>query len=238
MKSQKGFPGFPEGRLRLTPIPNPFFSELLPTIDHLGEMKVTLYAFWALAQKEGRFRYIRREEMLVDDLLMEGLVSPGMTSGEALDEALERAVARGTLLKVTISFENDTETFFFLNTPKGRAALSGIEQGEWRPSGIPDAPLELNIERPNIYSLYEQNIGPLTPMIAERLHDSELSYPAHWIEEAIRIAVENNVRKWRYIEAILEDWRTRGKDERKDRGDSEKARRRYVEGEFADFWDS
>ncbi|MCK4962934.1 MAG: DnaD domain protein, partial [Anaerolineales bacterium] len=63
-------------------------------------------------------------------------------------------------------------------------------------------------------------------------------YSTQWIEDAIRIAVENNVRKWRYIEAILEGWLTRGRDEREDRGDSEKARRRYVEGEFADFWDS
>ena len=72
-------------------------------------------------------------------------------------------------------------------------------------------------------------------MIAETLRDAEETYPASWIEEAIRIAVENNVRNWRYVQAILEDWRTRGRDEREDRGDSEKARRRYIEGEFADF---
>ncbi len=238
MKSQKGFPGFAEGKLRLTPIPNPFFSELLPAIDHLGEMKVTLYAFWALAQKEGSFRYLSRQEMVSDEVLMEGLTSQGITATEALDDALERSVARGTLLKASINFDEGAETFFFINTPKGRAALTGIEQGEWLPSGIMDTPIQLSIERPNIYTLYEQNIGPLTPMIAEKLRDSEQSYSAHWIEDAMRIAVENNVRKWRYIEAILEDWQTRGRDERKDRGDSEKARRRYVEGEFADFWDS
>ena len=70
---------------------------------------------------------------------------------------------------------------------------------------------------------------------SDTLRDAEETYPASWIEEALRIAVENNVRKWRYVQAILEDWRTRGRDEREDRGDSEKARRRYVEGEFADF---
>jgi len=238
MKSQTGFPGFPEGKLKLTPIPNLFFSELLPAIDHLGETKVTLYAFWALARKEGRFRYLRHEEMAADQILLEGLASPSTPPLEALDEALERAVARGTLLKVSIEFEDGTETFYFLNTTKGRAALTGIERGQWRPSGLSEAPLELSVERPNIYILYEQNIGPLTPMIAERLRDAEHTYSTHWIEDAIRIAVENNVRKWRYIEAILEDWLTRGRDEREDRGDSEKARRRYVEGEFADFWDS
>ena len=48
----KGFAGFPDGKLRLTAVPNLFFSDLLPIIDHLAELKVTLSAFWALTQKE------------------------------------------------------------------------------------------------------------------------------------------------------------------------------------------
>jgi DNA replication protein len=238
MNSQKGFPGFPEGNKKTTPILNSFFSELLPIIDHLGELKITLYAFWALARKEGPFRYLIRDEMAKDQLLLEALTTPGATALEALDDSLERAVARGTLLRVNIGMDDDKTTIYFLNTQKGRAAIKGIELGKWRPSGLPEAPLELSVERPNIFTLYEQNIGPLTPLMAERLRDAEATYPEAWIEEAVSIAVENNVRKWRYIEAILEDWRTKGRDEREDRGDTEKARRRYVEGEFADFWDS
>jgi DNA replication protein len=234
MKSQTGFPGFTEGKLKLTPIPNLFFSELLPAIDHLGEMKVTLYAFWALAKRESRFQYLRRGEMVSDQILLESLSSPNLQPIDALDDALERAVARGTLLQASIDFEDATETFFFLNTPKGRAALKGIERGEWLPSGEEERPLELRIERPNIYTLYEQNIGPLTPMIAERLREAETDYPTHWIEDAIGIAVENNVRKWRYVEAILEDWRTKGRDEREDFRDTEKARRSYLKGELGD----
>jgi DnaD/phage-associated family protein len=234
MKSQTGFPGFPEGKLQLTPIPNLFFSELIPAIDHLGEMKVTLYAFWALAKKEDLFRYVSRGEMASDQILLDSLSSPGMQPLDALDDAIERAVARGTLLQASIDFESGTEAFFFLNSPKGRAALKGIERGEWLPSGEDERPLELRIERPNIYILYEQNIGPLTPMIAERLREAEGDYPSQWIEDAIGIAVENNVRKWRYVEAILEDWRTKGRDERKDFRDTEKARRSYLEGELGD----
>ena len=234
-KPATGFPGFPEGKLRVTPVPNLFFSDLLPAIDDLAELKVTLYAFWALASKEGTFRYLRRDEVAGDATLLAGLSSPGKTALESLDEALERAVTRGTMIKVSVEGEPSGESFFFLNTPKGRAAVAALERGAWRPSGKTEAPLELSIERPNIFSLYEQNIGQLTPMIAETLRDAEETYPASWIEEAIRIAVENNIRKWRYIQAILEDWHNRGRDEREDRGDTEKARRRYVEGEFADF---
>lgn len=233
--STKGFSGFPEGKLKSTPIPNQFFSELLPVIDHLAEFKVSVYAFWALAQKEGRFRYMSRDQIAADELFMRSLEGAGLSAEEALDDALERAVARGTLLLVTLEDARGTQEFYFLNSAKGRAAVKAVEDGDWAPSGDPEAPLDLSVERPNIFNLYEKNIGQLTPMIAETLRDAEKTYPDSWIEDAMRIAVENNVRKWRYVQAILEDWQTQGRHEREDRGDSEKARRRYVEGKYADF---
>jgi DnaD/phage-associated family protein len=237
VKPTGGFAGFPAGKVPLTPIPGSFFSDLLPAIDHLGELKLTLYAFWALARREGRFRYLRREELAEDDLLMQGLRTPGVSAEQALDEALERAVARGTLLRVGAAQEASEQTYFFLNTPKGRAGAAALENGSWRPSGDPRMPVELRLERPNVFTLYEQNIGPLTPMIAEMLHDAETEYPEYWIEEAIQIAVRNNARKWSYIEAILKGWRVEGKDDREDRGDTQKALRRYLEGDSAEFFD-
>jgi DNA replication protein len=237
MDEMKGFSGFPEGRLALTAVPNLFFSELLPQIDHLGEMKITLYAFWALSKKPPEQRYLTLTEMLADERLLQALDERTLSAEEALQEALERAVARGTLLKVIVE-DLEGQAYYLINSAKGRAAVEGIEAGEWRPSGDPSAPIALAHERPNIYTLYEQNIGPLTPMIAEELRDAEKEFPPAWIEDAIRIAVENNVRKWRYVVAILEDWKSRGRDEREDRGDTEKARRRYLQGKFADFWDS
>jgi hypothetical protein len=46
------------------------------------------------------------------------------------------------------------------------------------------------MERPNLYRLYEENIGPLTPLVADALRDAENTYAIEWIEEAIRIAVQ------------------------------------------------
>ena len=63
-------------------------------------------------------------------------------------------------------------------------------------------------------------------MIAETLRDAEQTYPADWLEDAIRIAVENNVRRWRYVDAILRSWKEEGRDEQ-DRQGTEKDRRRY-----------
>jgi DNA replication protein len=54
-----------------------------------------------------------------------------------------------------------------------------------------------------------------------------------WIAEAVRIAVERNVRSWRYIAAILERWKKEGRGEKKFSDENE--RRRYIEGEYADF---
>jgi len=67
----------------------------------------------------------------------------------------------------------------------------------------------------NIYSLYENNIGAITPMIADALKDAEDTYPADWIADAMRLAVENNKRNWKYCEAILKRWQVEGKDDGK-----------------------
>ena len=235
----KLFTGFPEGKAHLLPIPEVFFSQLLPQIDHLGELKLTLYFFWRLNRMEGAFRYLRSSDLSQDEGF---LMSMGVAKDNAqavLDDAFKRAVERGTLLKAVFSSEQGHEAYYFLNSPRGRAALRAIESGQWQPD-IQNQTTNLAIqETPNIFILYEENIGTLTPLIAESLAEAEDTYPALWIEEAIRIAVERNKRNWRYILAILERWQQEGrhgkKEEIKDRRDSEKDRRRYVEGEFSDF---
>ena len=90
--------------------------------------------------------------------------------------------------------------------------------------------------RPNVFVLYEQNIGMLTPMIAEELRDAEKHYPEDWIPEAFREAVELNKRSWRYVLRILERWRAEGKDAGKAAAepprDGPGRRRRYVPDEY------
>jgi DNA replication protein len=53
------------------------------------------------------------------------------------------------------------------------------------------------------------------------------------VQDAFRIAVENNKRNWRYIQAILRRFQEKGRHERgqQDRRDTEKDRRRYAEWE-------
>ncbi len=224
------FDGFHDGKTRSIPVPALFFSELLPQIDHLGELKLALYFFWRLEQMEGVFHYFRRQDFIQDKRFFKSLGVTQKIASSVLDEALQNAVKRGWLLEAQVTLKA-VETLYFLNSPRGKAAVQAIQHGEWRPTGDYDAPITLNAEPPNIYRLYEEHIGPLTPMLADTLRQAEQEYSPSWIEEAIRIAVENNVRNWRYVSAILKRWKDEGKDERKDRQDTEKARRRYSEWE-------
>jgi DnaD/phage-associated family protein len=224
------FAGFPEGKSQLVPLPLDFFRQLLPQIDHLGELKLIVYAFWRLEQVEGAFRFLRRVDFLQDPAFIQGLGCP-------LEEALERAEQRGVLLTAWLELEDGTETLYLLNSPKGRAALRAIQSGQWRPALSP--PPNPPPEPGKIFRLYEENIGPLTPLIAEALGEAEDTYPAGWIEDAMRIAVERNKRTWRYVAAILERWQREGRHDKKqtpqDRSDLAEDRRKYIQGEFSDY---
>jgi DNA replication protein len=225
----KGFAGFPEGPVRMTPVPATFFTDLLPGIDHLGELKLTLYALWRFSQQEGTHRFLALRDLLEDSNLASALREADRSGEQALTDALERAVARGTLIAVRSAGGNDA--WYFLNSPRGKAAAEGLARGEWKPDDAPSHPRQ--VERPNIFTLYEQNVGMLTPMMAEILRDAEKEYPVGWIEEAVRIAVERNVRSWKYIAAVLERWKKEGRGEKK--SSAEEERRKYIEGEYADF---
>jgi len=65
---------------------------------------------------------------------------------------------------------------------------------------------QITADKPNVFRLYEQNIGLLTPLIADRLVTALETYSAQWIEDAIGEAVTYNRRSWRYIERILTHW--------------------------------
>ena len=212
----------------LTPMPEQFITELLAEIDDLGEFKLLLYIFWRLDRQERPYPFVRRSEVAADEGFTRGL---GPDAGSVLDGAFARAVDHGALLVA----EAAPEPLYLLNTPKGQAALRGLAGGKWDPDALSSEPVTLGRARPNIFELYEKNIGPLTPMLAESLRDAEVEYPYEWIEDAVRIALENNVRKWRYVEAILKSWQEKGRDDGKDQQGTEKDRRKYVEGEFSDF---
>lgn len=210
-EQMQGFAGFPAGKLATTPVPNLFFSELLPLVDNLAELKIILHLFWLIGKKRGKLRYARLDELLHDRLLIDALTTP-KSSGEAvLRDALERAVARGALLHVTVEHDATTEEWYMINSANGREVLERLHAGELDLLTDLGEDVQLQTERPTIFVLYEQNIGLLTPMIADELRDAERNFPTEWIAEAFREAVKANKRSWRYVLRILERWRVEGR---------------------------
>jgi DnaD/phage-associated family protein len=206
----KEFTGFPD-RMEYTPVPNIFFSGLLPRIDDVAELKVTLQVLAMAYRKKGHPRFVSYEELLADESLMSGL-----SGGEAaLPKALEAAVGRGTLLSLTLEKGGVNGEVFFLNTAANRQTVEKIGKGEMelpglKPTGRKYAPPE---ELPDIFALYEENIGILTPMIAEELREAEKLYPEDWIRASIKEAVVYNKRNIKYILKILENWAAEGKSD-------------------------
>ena len=230
------FNGFPPGRVRTIAVPGPFFSDLLPIIDDLAELKITLYLFWALQQQEGDYRYLTLHEVLKDQRFLSGLGADPDAAEQAARSGLARAVERGTLLHVQVPGPDEPEDVYFVNTVRGRNAVRAIEAGRFVP-GDRETPIELVDERPNIFALYEENIGPLSPMISDQLRAAEHEYPLAWIEEAIRLAVERNARNCRYIAAILQRWESEGKDRGVTQQPTQADRYRYVRGSLSDLID-
>lgn len=219
------FSGVPAGPLRFTAVPNLIFSELLPLMDDAAQLKVALHIFYLLSQKKGSPRYVTFDELGADSTLMQSLAF----KKENLKRGLEKAVGCGALLQA----DADGVAWYFFNTPESRTAVEKIQRGELKLATDfylvnPDAP-----ETPNIFKLYEQHIGTLTPLIADELKEAEQEYPPDIILDAFRGAAENNKRSWRYVNKILLDW-TRSNTHEKTRRPTSRERRPSITGKLAD----
>lgn len=203
------FKGFPPGKPNTVSLHAQFITQVVPMIDDLAELKVCLFCYYALLQKEGEYRYLTREDFANSAELKKGLETVSEDTDSVLDSALEKAVEHGFLLAADVELDKGNQRLYFVNTAKGRTAIHQLAAGRWQ---IGDEPhIEILPDRPNIFTLYEENIGALTPAIAERLKDAEAEYAYEWIVEAIDLAIENNVRRWNYISAILERWKQEGR---------------------------
>ena len=211
------FKGFTDSET-FSQLPDAFFHQLLREIDDVAELKVTAYFLWRVEHMDGPFRALSKMDFIVKEL---GLAADEITRG------LEKAVKRGSLLKI----QKEAAVYFLLNSPRGRAGIQAIENGQWNPTSRNSFPLE----RPNVFKLYEENIGPLTPLIADALKDAEEMYDPAWIADVIEIAVKNNKRNWKYCEAILKRWKEEGTHGQKNKQNAVKSSEQYSQSEFAEY---
>ena len=223
----KPFDGF-QKNMRYTPLPNVFFSQLMPDVQDLAQLKVVLHIFYLLYQKKGYPKYVADAELLSDKVLMSGV---GGT--EALCRGLQQSLDRGMLIRCDLEREGKPVILYFLNSEEGREACSKIRSGEIDVAALPvREACEGAAEAPNIFELYERNIGMLTPMIGDELKEAEQIYPASWIEDAFREAVSRNKRSWKYIETILKRWTSEGRGDGETGRDSKEDPDKYVKGKY------
>jgi DNA replication protein len=226
MEQFKGFPA----KSQFTAVPNAFFSALLPQISDIAELKTTLHIFQTLYQKRGYPRFTSYQELLGNKSLMSSLKDE-----KGLHKALDMAAKRGTILHLALDRDGKAEDIYLLNTESDRQTLAKIQSGELKLSGLkPKEPALIDAEEPpDIFSLYEQNIGILGSVSADNLRDALKNYPESWIRDAIKEAVNQNKRRWSYISAILERWTTEGRDDGTYRGDTKKTGPdKYIKGKY------
>jgi DnaD/phage-associated family protein len=200
---------------RRTPVPDLFFSRDLPELSDPVALKLLLHLLWRVHRRgRGRPAALRETELLGDPVLRRGITVLGYAP-EAVDAALTAALGalarRGVLLVTHAAAPEGPTAWWAMADREGRTALERLAAGAEAPAAehhLGDA-----AARPNIYALFETNIGVLTPMVAEELREAEAAFAADWIEDAMRSAAANGVRKWSYVRAILDRWRRDGRDD-------------------------
>ncbi len=193
----------------LISLPESFFTQAVPRIQDLAELKVVLYvASLALRRRDPS---TQRSECKVtyEELKAESLRMSPELSEAIVRRALDEAVQHGILLHSTSNVNGVPEDAYSL------------------PVDSHEPPIV------NVFTLYEQNIGMITPMIAEELKEAERLYPSRWIEDAFKEAVTLNKRSWRYIARILQRWASEGKDSGDHKRDTKKSGPdKYVKGKY------
>jgi DNA replication protein len=193
-------------------LPDSFFTHVMPKVQDLAELKVVLYTAYIILRKQNQSAGRSECSVAYNELKTEICrLLPELTE-TTLRQALDSAVERGALLHSSSTASGVLEDIYSLTAPV---------EGGGQPAAI------------NIFALYEQNIGIITPMIAEELKEADRLYPAQWIEDACKEAVTLNKRSWKYIARILERWASEGKDSGEYKRDTKKdGPDKYVKGKY------
>jgi DnaD/phage-associated family protein len=184
------------------PLPDSFFTQAMPRIQDLAELKIALYVSYLILRKQDRPYFVTYKELLSHELV-------AAMGEETLRQALDSAVEHGALLHSTSNINGVLEDIYSLTADSRQSPAV------------------------NVFALYEQNIGLITPIIAEELKEAEKLYPPQWIEEAFKEAVTLNKRSWKYIARILERWANEGKDSGEHRRSIKKVDPdKYIKGRY------
>ena len=190
--------------LDVVPAPTALFGPLLERVSDVTSLKCALRAVFVLHRKQiaperrGRLATVTAAELAADPVI-------GEVDVATVEGALAELAGLGVLALTGAGYCLDTAANRRLLASAGAIEPAREPVDEVPASGARHDP------RPDVFRLYEENIGVITPMAAEKLKDMEEEYPPEWIAEAFGQAVVSNVRNLRYVEAVLRRWRDDGR---------------------------
>ncbi|HCG91633.1 MAG TPA: hypothetical protein DEZ08_07335 [Dehalococcoidia bacterium] len=192
-----------------------FFEMMIEQVDDSKELKVILTMYYLLQKVNGYPKIINQSDILSNSLLNRGLYE----NKQQIRSGLNAVINRGIFTQLSRLDEENSQIYYSLNNEKDldELLLNGynVINSDHSPVVPQTQSKKPNIVNPNIFQLYENNIGTITPSISEELKESEQMYPPDWIQEAFDIAVSASKNNWKYIHTILKRWKHEGKKDGK-----------------------
>jgi len=199
-------------------IPVSIFTDIVPSMTDMAEVQSFL-TVTRLALLSGDLSTPIEEPNIVRDPSVRRalrVIGSGNEADNRIATGLELAVGRGVLIRFRTVDGRDERVWYLLATEDARLSVERMLAGVVLPPRslwTNDKPPRVEPERPTVFRLYEQNIGLLSPIIADQIVRAMERYPRDWIEDAIGEAVVYNRRNWRYIQRILQNWAATGRSE-------------------------
>jgi DNA replication protein len=194
-------------------IPRDYFESHLSTASSFDELHTLLAVIRIQASRPGLNAPVEEESIIGDRRLSAvlGTTSVAQSSTSRIMRALNQAVIRGALIREPVESDSRQSIVYRrAGEPEsigggGDATVDALDGHGSRDS------VERNEQAASVYAAYEDNIGLLTPLIADQIRLALELYPSSWIHEAINDAVAYNRRQWRYIQRVLQNWSADGR---------------------------
>jgi len=207
----RAFEGFRAGQ-RATTLPVQFFTELLETIEDPDELRVTLYALYAIP-RPGRPHSMRVSALAAEAPLARHY---GERAVEVVARAVGLAAERGTLLTLGVDdpTRGGSDSLVFVNNESGRRLMERIANGlEAAPDGG-RVIARFDAKPEGVVAVYEAEFGHTPAQSVElSLMEWREQTSGAWVADALREAARQNKRSWSYAEAILRRWKAEGRND-------------------------
>ena len=227
------FQGFP-GIGKATALPNLFFAAVLPRLETPGALLAFLWVSRLAQERPAGERFASAEDIWAQPAARASFEAIG-GGRQGLDGGLAECLALGALLAVELADERGAvEVVHCVHDPASKRWIEQAQAGRVASLGSTRAMLiEAPENRPGVFTLYEELIGTITPSVADRLVEAEADYSWDLLRAAFMEARSRNIRNWRYIEAMLKNWKREGREDEAAGSDSfESRKQRYLGGDW------